>query len=147
MPQARDVEQSPLLATSLRAASILLPIVLFPGAAVAQEEVTCPGIPGKVVILKNQPYALCALATSFIYNEITYAKCDRLQGDSISLPQRFPFPPRPGVTSSARLVRLPKRRARMVTWLSIRVKVALTRSAMAAFVSPAPVATAKVVAR
>ena len=98
MPQARDVEQSPLLATSLRAASILLPIVLFPGAAVAQEEVTCPGIPGKVVILKNQPYALCALATSFIYNEITYAKCDRLQGDSISLPQRFPFPPPPGVT-------------------------------------------------
>ena len=70
MPQARDVEQSPLLATSLRAASILLPIVLFPGAAVAQEEVTCPGIPGKVVILQNQPYALCALATSFIYNEI-----------------------------------------------------------------------------
>ena len=98
MPQARDVEQSPLLATSLRAASILLPIVLFPGAAVAQEEVTCRGIPGKVVILKNQPYALCALATSYIYNEITYAKCDRLQGDSISLPQRFPFPPSPGVT-------------------------------------------------
>jgi hypothetical protein len=76
----------------------LLTIVLFPGAAVAQEEVTCPGIPGKVVILKNQPYALCALATSFIYNEITYAKCDRLQGDSISLPQRFPFPPPPGIT-------------------------------------------------
>jgi hypothetical protein len=64
MPQARDAEQSPLLAMALRATSILLPIVLFPGAAVAQEEVTCPGIPGKVVILKNQPYALCALATS-----------------------------------------------------------------------------------
>ena len=98
MPQACDVEQSPLLATSLRAASILIPIVLFPGSAVAQEEVTCPPLPGKVIILKNQTYALCALATSFIYNEITYAKCDILQGDSISLLQRFPFPPPPGVT-------------------------------------------------
>jgi hypothetical protein len=98
MPQARNVEQSPLLATSLRAASILLPIVLYPGAAVAQDEVTCPGIPGTEIILKNQPYALCALATSYMYNEITYAKCDMLQGDSISLPQQFPFPPQEGVT-------------------------------------------------
>lgn len=90
MPQARDVEQPPLLATSLRAASILLPIVLFPGAAVAQEVVTCPGIPvGKAIILQNQQYALCALATSYQFNEITYAKCDILNGNSLSLQQRF----------------------------------------------------------
>ena len=95
MPQAHGA----VLATSLRAASILLPIMLLPGAAVAQEELTCPLIPHVHFIeLKNQPYALCALATSFVYNEITYAKCDILQGNSISLPQRFPFPPPPGVT-------------------------------------------------
>jgi hypothetical protein len=47
-----------------------------------------------------QKSALCFVRAGHvvIYNEITYAKCDRLQGDSISLPQRFPFPPRPGVT-------------------------------------------------
>jgi len=92
MPQAHCVELRSFVATSLRAGSILLPIMLLPGAAVSQET-TCPGMPGSYVILKNQPYALCAGAVSVAYNEITYANCLSLRGDSISLPQRFPFPP------------------------------------------------------
>jgi len=69
-----------------------LSILLLPEAAVSQEEVKCPGL-GTVVILESQPYALCAGAPAFNFDEITYAKCVTLQGNSLSLPQHFPFPP------------------------------------------------------
>ena len=92
MPQAHGVALPPLLATSLRAASILLPVILLPEAAVSQETVNCPGLPPNLIILKNQPYALCAGAKSVNFNEITYANCAKLHGDSISLEQSFPFP-------------------------------------------------------
>src|SRR5262245_31596266 len=92
MPQADGIELSPFLARSVRAASILLPLVLLPGAVASQEVTTCTGAPGTVTVLKNQPYALCALATSYQYNVITYAKCDALFGNSISLQQRFSVP-------------------------------------------------------
>jgi hypothetical protein len=92
MSRQRGVELPPFLATSLRVASILLPIVLLPEAAASQIVTTCPGLPGKFVILENQPYALCAGAQSVNFNEITYAKCQKLHGNSISLPHNFPFP-------------------------------------------------------
>src|SRR5499427_6143220 len=75
---------------SLQAASLLLPIILLPGAAVSQQVVTCPGLPGNFVILKNQPYALCAGAQAVNFNEITYANCARLRATSISLQQNVP---------------------------------------------------------
>ena len=78
---------------SLQAASLLLPIILLPGAAVSQQVVTCPGLPGHFVILRNQPYALCAGAQAVNFNEITYANCAKLRGNSISLQQNFPFAP------------------------------------------------------
>ena len=85
---------------SLLATAILLFIILLPEAAVSgssnsggSAEVTCPGIPGKLVVLKNQPYALCAGAESVIFDEITYATCAKLTGNSISVPHQFPFPP------------------------------------------------------
>jgi len=78
---------------SLQAASLLLPIILLPGAAVSQQVVTCPGLPGHFVILRNQPYALCAGAQAVNFNEITYANCARLRGNSISLQQNFPSAP------------------------------------------------------
>src|SRR5262249_54369192 len=82
---------------SLLAASLLLSIILLPEAAVSQEKVTCAtGIPGlsfEAVILKDQPYALCAGAVSTNFNEITYANCASLSGDSISAPQHFPSAP------------------------------------------------------
>ena len=48
---------------------------IFPTAAISQEIVDCPGLPGKYVVLENQNYALCAGARSVNYGEVTYAKC------------------------------------------------------------------------
>jgi hypothetical protein len=78
---------------SLLATAILVFIILLPGAAVSQQVVTCPGLPGHFVILRNQPYALCAGAQAVNFNEITYANCARLRGNSISLQQNFPSAP------------------------------------------------------
>src|SRR5215469_10433030 len=78
---------------SLQAASLLLPIILLPEAAISQQVLTCPGLPGHFVILRNQPYALCAGAQAVNFNEITYANCARLRGNSISLQQNFPSAP------------------------------------------------------
>jgi hypothetical protein len=43
---------------------------------------------GNVVhaICKNQTYALCAEASSFVFNNLAYAKCQIEHGDSISAP-------------------------------------------------------------
>jgi len=78
---------------SLLAASLLLSLIFLPEVAVSQQIVTWPGLPGHWVILKNQPYALCAGAESVNFNEITYANCARLRGNSISLQQNFPSAP------------------------------------------------------
>ena len=37
----------------------------------------------------NQTYALCAVASCFVFNEVAYCKCDVLTGDSISLTLKF----------------------------------------------------------
>jgi hypothetical protein len=92
MPQAHGVKLPRFLATSLRTASIFLPVILSPEIAVSQVVTRCNGLPGKFVVLENQPYALCAGAPSVNFNQITYAKCSVLRGNSISLPQNFPFP-------------------------------------------------------
>src|SRR5579863_1424215 len=92
MTQVYGTELSPFRAATSWAASIALLIILLPEAAVAQEVKTCPGLPGKYVILENQPYALCAGAPSVNFNAITYAKCSILHGNSLSIPQTFPFP-------------------------------------------------------
>src|SRR5271166_4103836 len=77
---------------SLRAALIFLPAALLPGIAVSQIVTECPGLPGKYEVLENQPYALCAGAQSVNFDEITYAKCTKMHGNSISLQQTYPFP-------------------------------------------------------
>jgi len=68
-------------------------LVFAPPPANSQQVVTCPDLPGHWVILKNQPYALCAGAEAVNFNEITYANCARLKGNSISLQQNFPSAP------------------------------------------------------
>ena len=40
-------------------------------------------------ILDNQTYALCAVASCFVFNEVAYCKCDVKFGDSISLKLEF----------------------------------------------------------
>jgi hypothetical protein len=44
---------------------------------------------GPFVVLQNQSYGLCATADCFTYNQVVYCGCDRLHGDSISLPLAF----------------------------------------------------------
>jgi hypothetical protein len=41
------------------------------------------------VILDNQTYALCALATCFVFNDVAYCKCDIKVGDSLSVTDEF----------------------------------------------------------
>jgi hypothetical protein len=46
------------------------------------------------VVLQNQSYALCAGALSWIFDDITYAKCKVFDnGNSISLPLNYPATP------------------------------------------------------
>jgi hypothetical protein len=40
-------------------------------------------------ICKGQTYALCAVASCFVFNDLAYCKCDVKSGDSISLPFQF----------------------------------------------------------
>jgi hypothetical protein len=40
-------------------------------------------------ILNNQTYALCAVSSCLVFNEVAYCKCDVLTGDSISLALEF----------------------------------------------------------
>ena len=73
MTRLHGAELSPFRAATSWAASFFLFIMLWPGAAVPQTVTTCPGLPGKYVILKNQPYALCAGAQSVNFDKVTYA--------------------------------------------------------------------------
>jgi len=45
--------------------------------------------PNPFRILDNQTYALCAVASCFVFNEVAYCKCDVETGDSISLTFKF----------------------------------------------------------
>ena len=44
------------------------------------------GSPAFFKVCHNQTYALCAVASCYVYNQVAYCKCDVKQGDSISLP-------------------------------------------------------------
>ena len=63
----------------------LLFILLAVGAASAQSAPAASPDPGPFVICKSQTYALCALASCFVMDGVSYCKCDVKSGDSISL--------------------------------------------------------------
>ncbi|MFM7085356.1 MAG: hypothetical protein ACKOW3_10215 [Hyphomicrobium sp.] len=67
-------------------------VYIFVTAPISAQTVTCSGLPGTYVKLPSQSYALCAGATSVNFDEITYAKCTRMYGTSISTAQTYPFP-------------------------------------------------------
>lgn len=75
--------------------------LLGPGSAGAEQgnsTTVNPRVPGSVnrelvagspeffKICHNQTYALCAVASCYVYNQVAYCKCDVENGDSISLP-------------------------------------------------------------
>ncbi len=45
--------------------------------------------PGLFKICEDQTYALCAVARCFVFNGVSYCRCDVKHGDSISLPLNF----------------------------------------------------------
>jgi hypothetical protein len=47
------------------------------------------GLPEFFTICRDQTYALCAVSSCFVYNQVAYCKCDVEHGDSISLPFEF----------------------------------------------------------
>lgn len=47
------------------------------------------GRTGAFEICHDQTYALCAVASCFVFNEIAYCTCEVKKGDSISLPFRY----------------------------------------------------------
>jgi hypothetical protein len=55
-------------------------------AANAQRATTSPKVFKEC---EDQIYALCAVASCFVFNEVAYCKCDVKSGDSISLPLEF----------------------------------------------------------
>jgi hypothetical protein len=68
--------------------------------AIVAAHAESPGVPpgnsqrGNVVpyaICKNQTYALCAEASSFVFNNLAYAECQIEHGNSISAPP-FNYP-------------------------------------------------------
>lgn len=61
----------------------------------AQEQVSCPPLPGTYTELLNQPYALCAGAETVNFDEVTYAKCKLMRGNSISKGLQYPLPANP----------------------------------------------------
>lgn len=64
-------------------------------AAIAQEQVSCPPLPGTYIELVNQRYALCAGAETVNFDEVTYAKCKLMRGNSLSAGLQYPEPANP----------------------------------------------------
>lgn len=56
------------------------------GAANSSTAATSPKL---FKVCEGQTYALCAVASCFVFNEVAYCECDVKSGDSISLPFQF----------------------------------------------------------
>lgn len=77
---------------SLVVLALAVGIILPTGGSVSAEERSTPmaaSSPSAFQICKNQTYALCAAASCFVFNEVSYCKCNIKFGDSISLPFKF----------------------------------------------------------
>jgi hypothetical protein len=92
------------LAAWAGAICLLLVVGFVPGGAVAnalESDTASPVVPRSVnpeleagspeffKICRDQTYALCAVASCFVFNQVAYCKCDVEHGDSISLPFAF----------------------------------------------------------
>ena len=80
----------------LAVAGLGMALLLTAGETARAEETAVPGnaspastIPKVFKVCKGQTYALCAVASCFVFNGLAYCKCDVKSGDSISLPFQF----------------------------------------------------------
>jgi hypothetical protein len=69
----------------LRGMALLAALALAPTGAFATTGTAQPTAKG-FQICENQTYALCASARCFVFDGVSYCKCDVKNGDSISLP-------------------------------------------------------------
>jgi hypothetical protein len=71
----------------------LLLFLAISGMSNAAQEQSSPELaprsPKIFKICHDQTYALCAVASCFVLNQVAYCKCDVKSGDSISLPFKF----------------------------------------------------------
>src|SRR3954470_8540669 len=58
-------------------------------AAQPQPDAGAASHPKVFKVCHDQTYALCAVASCFVLNQVAYCKCDVKSGDSISLPFKF----------------------------------------------------------
>ncbi|MGH7029438.1 MAG: hypothetical protein ACREE9_11025 [Stellaceae bacterium] len=72
-------------------AALLGAVVLAAGAAQADDPASAliTTAPRVFKICTSQTYALCAVASCFVLDGLSYCKCDVKSGDSISLPFKF----------------------------------------------------------
>jgi hypothetical protein len=61
-------------------------LLLAPAAPFAATDAATPAGSKGFQICENQTYALCATARCFVFDGVSYCKCDVKKGDSISLP-------------------------------------------------------------
>jgi hypothetical protein len=74
------------LRVPLRLLAALFALALSaPAGALAAADTSAPTAKG-FTICKDQTYALCATAKCFVFDGVSYCKCDVEKGDSISLP-------------------------------------------------------------
>jgi hypothetical protein len=66
--------------------ALAMPFVLGAGPTPSDTGASSAGAPKFFKICKEQTYALCAVASCFVFNQVAYCKCDVKSGDSISLP-------------------------------------------------------------
>ena len=67
-------------------------IILVAGGSAAAAPPSCTPITNEGTvfeILDNQTYALCAVSSCFVFNEVAYCKCDVKFGESISLSYEY----------------------------------------------------------
>jgi len=75
------------------AAALFGAVLLAAGGGAARAEDTAEALiitaPRLFKICTDQTYALCAVASCFVFNGLSYCQCDVKSGDSISLPFNF----------------------------------------------------------
>jgi hypothetical protein len=65
-------------------------LMLFGQGSMAMAQDSSASVQDVFMSLPNQKYALCAGALSFNFDGITYAKCQKLKGNSVSVPHAYP---------------------------------------------------------
>jgi hypothetical protein len=82
----------PPLGVRCTLAVLVLPTILFTAASARAEDpigAFFSSSPRYFKICENQTYALCAVAACFVFDGLSYCKCDVKSGDSISIPYDY----------------------------------------------------------